>query len=244
MSEPKDDDTRDEAGRGSPAGSREAGIAVEEAGDEIPLGTVLATLRIAAGLAPADVAQACDLRVMSIFDYELGRRPPALKVIQKILEAEGFPLTVLDRARDLIAELQAARDPDRQAQSTTARTKARPELLSPSEWKVFWVLSKRHPLTSAQVVQELSWLGSDLSLDEETVGTFLKRLQSKGYLTTAPAAWRGEFLYDLAVSYEVALRLHVHRFLDQFAPGGTADLEIVRQVIEECLGVLTAADGE
>ncbi len=42
------------------------------------------------------------------------------------------------------------------------RPKPRQELLSPSEWKVFWILSKRHPLTIAEISQELSRLDPEL----------------------------------------------------------------------------------
>lgn len=113
------------------------------------------------------------------------------------------------------------------------RSKPRRELLSPSEWKVFWVLSGRHPLTFAQLGQELSRLEPDLSLNDNTVRTFVKRLQTKGYLEEVPGSPLLSF--RPSVPFEVALRFHVSRFLDQFALGGERDLEILRQVIEERL---------
>jgi predicted transcriptional regulator len=120
-------------------------------------------------------------------------------------------------------------------------TTAQQELLSPSEWKVFSVLTRRNPLTSTEVIQELSRLDTDFSLNPATVRTFLKRLQDKDYLTAEPLAdqepqYRGrELQYRPSVPFDLALRRHVHRFLDQFALGGQADLEIVRDVVAERL---------
>lgn len=111
------------------------------------------------------------------------------------------------------------------------RPKPRQELLSPSEWKVFWILSKRHPLTIAEISQELSRLDPGFPLNDNTVRTFVKRLQSKGYLKEE----KGSPLLSFrpAVPFKEALRFHANRFLDQFALGGDGDLETLRQVIEE-----------
>jgi len=114
------------------------------------------------------------------------------------------------------------------------RPKAGQELLSPSEWKVFWVLSRRHPLTTAEVAQELSRLEPDVSLNDNTVRTFLKRLQTKGYLTAEPSSGR-ELLYRPSVPFDAALRFHVNRFLDQFALGGRSDLEVLCEIVERRL---------
>ncbi|HET9208745.1 MAG TPA: BlaI/MecI/CopY family transcriptional regulator [Thermoanaerobaculia bacterium] len=114
------------------------------------------------------------------------------------------------------------------------RPKTRQELLSPSEWKVFWVLSRRQPLTTAEVSRELARHDPDFSLNDNTVRTFLKRLQNKGYLTAEPSTGR-ELLYRPSVPFDVALRFHVGRFLDQFALGGREDLEVLRQLVEQRL---------
>lgn len=114
------------------------------------------------------------------------------------------------------------------------RPKAGQELLSPSEWMVFWVLSQRHPLSTAEVAQELARQEPSVSFNGNTVRTFLTRLQKKGYVTAEPSAGR-EVLYHPSVPLEVALRFHVNRFLDQFALGGRDDLEILREIIEQRL---------
>jgi predicted transcriptional regulator len=112
------------------------------------------------------------------------------------------------------------------------RPVARQDLLSPSEWKVFWVLSKRNPLTMAEISQELARHDPDFSLNDNTVRTFVKRLEQKGYLKVEPV---GRLSYRPSVPFEVALRFHVDRFLEQFALGGRDDLEVMRQVVEEQL---------
>jgi predicted transcriptional regulator len=112
------------------------------------------------------------------------------------------------------------------------RPVARQDLLSPSEWKVFWVLSKRNPLTMAEISQELARHDPDFSLNDNTVRTFVKRLEQKGYLKSESA---GRLSYRPSVPFELALRFHVDRFLEQFALGGREDLEVIRQVVEERL---------
>ena len=112
------------------------------------------------------------------------------------------------------------------------RPVARQDLLSPSEWKVFWVLSKRNPLTMAEISQELARHDPDFSLNDNTVRTFVKRLEQKGYLKSESA---GRLSYRPSVPFEAALRFHVDRFLEQFALGGREDLEVIRQVVEERL---------
>jgi predicted transcriptional regulator len=123
------------------------------------------------------------------------------------------------------------------------RTPARQELLSPSEWKVFWILSRRHPLTIAEIAQELSRHDPGVSLNDNTVRTFVKRLQKKDYLTEDPSSRRDLLAFRPSVPFEVALRFHVDRFLEQFTLGGRGDLETLRQVVEERLTALAGGPG-
>jgi len=110
------------------------------------------------------------------------------------------------------------------------RRVARQDLLAPSEWKIFWLLSKRNPLNVAEISRELGRHDPDFSLSENTIRTYVKRLEQKGYLSGGAAT---DFSYRPSVPFEVALRFHVDRFLEQFALGGRENLEIVRQVVEE-----------
>jgi predicted transcriptional regulator len=123
------------------------------------------------------------------------------------------------------------------------RTPARQELLSPSEWKVFWILSRRHPLTIAEIGLELSRQDPGVTLADNTVRTFVKRLQKKGYLAEDSSSPRDLMAFRPSVPFEVALRFHVDRFLDQFALGGRGDLETLRRVVEERLTALDQEPG-
>src|SRR3954452_16659014 len=118
------------------------------------------------------------------------------------------------------------------------RPGARQDLLAPSEWKIFWVLSQRNPLNVAEISRDLARHDPDFSLSENTIRTYVKRLEQKGYL--AGGASTG-FAYRPSVPFEVALRFHVNRFVEQFALGGREDLEIFRQVVEERLSTGKAA---
>ena len=60
------------------------------------------------------------------------------------------------------------------------RRVARQDLLAPSEWKVFWVLSQRNPLNVAEISRELARHDPDFSLSENTIRTYVKRLEQKG----------------------------------------------------------------
>lgn len=111
-------------------------------------------------------------------------------------------------------------------------------LLAPSEWRVFFLLSRRQPMTVAEIAQELARLDPELARSYNTVKTFAERLCRKGYLRREPqpvtsGAGREAFAYSLAVPFEEALKLHVHRFLDQFALGGKADLDVIRRALVE-----------
>ena len=101
-----DEDTWDETG---------GEMAAVQTDQDVALGTVLAVLRTVAGLDPMDLAAACGLRALTVFDYERGRRSPGLSTVDRILTALGFSVSALARARALIASLwqerSAARRP-------------------------------------------------------------------------------------------------------------------------------------
>lgn len=112
--------------------------------------------------------------------------------------------------------------------------------LTPSEWRVFFLLSRRQPMTVAEIAQELARLDPELARSYNTVKTFTERICGKGYLRREPqpvtsGAGREAFAYSLAVPFEDALKFHVHRFLDQYALGGKPDLDVIRRaLVERC----------
>jgi len=110
------------------------------------------------------------------------------------------------------------------------------DLLSPSEWKVFYVLStRREPLSTKETMVELTRIDPESSWVFNTVQTLLKRLVDKGFLTREEVydsnSSRAMPVYGLAVPYEEALRLHLLRFLDQFALAGQRDIELIERLL-------------
>jgi predicted transcriptional regulator len=107
-------------------------------------------------------------------------------------------------------------------------------LLSPYEWRVFWIVSNRHPLTIAEIARELVRLNPEKPPpNDNTVRTFVARLFKKGYLTRAKG--QEAYAYEPCVPYDVALRFHATDFLHRFALGGRRDIEAVREVAAQQL---------
>lgn len=108
------------------------------------------------------------------------------------------------------------------------------KLLSPYEWRVFWIVSNRHPLTIAEISRELVRLDPEKPPpNDNTVRTFVARLFKKGYLTRAKG--QEAYAYEPCVPYDVALRFHAADFLHRFALGGRRDIEAVREVAAQQL---------
>jgi uncharacterized protein (DUF433 family)/predicted transcriptional regulator len=117
----------------------------------------------------------------------------------------------------------------------TRRAKSK-QLLSPTEWRIYWLIAKRSPLTVAEVGRELTRLDPTYSLTGQALRSFLKRLQNKGYLEAdAPVDSSRALTYRPSVPLDEALRFHIHNFLDEFALGQSQEIRLVRQVSEERL---------
>ncbi len=110
--------------------------------------------------------------------------------------------------------------------------------LSPAEWRIFALLSKKGPLTVRQLVAELAEDDS-ASRSYTTILTLAQRLVAKNYLSEGPkAARRGPasaITYSTSVSHAEALRYHTERFLTQYTSGDHDDLLCVRQVVDQYL---------
>lgn len=113
-----------------------------------------------------------------------------------------------------------------------------PPFLSPAEWRVFSLLSKKGPLTVRQIVSELESTPV-AARSYTTILTLAQRLTDKGYLLQSEkAAARGPasaITYSPSVPYADALRRHAERFLAQYALGAPDDLVLVREVIDQQL---------
>jgi predicted transcriptional regulator len=108
------------------------------------------------------------------------------------------------------------------------------KLLSPYEWRVFWIVSNRHPLTIAEISRELARNEPDKPPpNDNTVRTFVARLRKKGYLVQARD--QEVLSFQPCVPYDAALRFHTNDFLHRFALGGRSDIEAVREVASQRL---------
>jgi predicted transcriptional regulator len=110
------------------------------------------------------------------------------------------------------------------------------KLLSASEWRVFYLLSKKGPLKIRDLMDEMERQDPARLVAYTTVLTLAQRLVGKGYITQQPAASaRGTLIYTAQVPYEVALRLHVEHFLAETTFYAPADLQAIREMIDRHL---------
>jgi transcriptional regulator with XRE-family HTH domain len=64
------------------------------AGSDLPL--VLTLLRTIGGLTQQELAEAAGVRPSSISDYEHGKTTPGLETLERLLDAMGYPLSVVE----------------------------------------------------------------------------------------------------------------------------------------------------
>jgi predicted transcriptional regulator len=113
-------------------------------------------------------------------------------------------------------------------------------LLSPGEWQIFYMVSKRGPLTIRQLVTEITSDRKEADRRYTTMLTLAQRLVKKGYLSLTPprGATRGRTsaaTYTATVAYEEALQRHAERFLSQYALGTPDDLQRIRNLLDQHL---------
>ncbi len=106
--------------------------------------------------------------------------------------------------------------------------------LSPSEWRIFLVLSMTSPLSVKEISEELSRRHTDFHQGISTLSTLLQRLMANGYVsrTRGPS---GMIVYEPLVPLEPAWRRHAERFLDDFTQRRREPLELLLQVVKEHL---------
>jgi transcriptional regulator with XRE-family HTH domain len=66
------------------------------------LGTTMTILRVICGMNQREVAEVADVTPGLISDCERGKLIPGLPILEKILRAEGYPLSKLQEAQGLI----------------------------------------------------------------------------------------------------------------------------------------------
>lgn len=110
-------------------------------------------------------------------------------------------------------------------------------LLSSSEWRIFYLLSKKGPLSIKALVTELTHQRIGSSVAYTTILTHAQRLVGKGYLTQHPIGGSSTAnIYASRVPFDTTFRRHVERFLSDFAFDSADELESIRQMIDQRLG--------
>ena len=106
--------------------------------------------------------------------------------------------------------------------------------LPPSEFRIFSVLCKRHPLTIREISLELSRRDPEIRQGYTTLATLLQRLIRKGYVVQ-DGAGPAPHLFRPSVPFDVALRRHIERFLDDFAVSEPVELRAVLEMVMDRL---------
>lgn len=108
--------------------------------------------------------------------------------------------------------------------------------LSPSEWRIFYLLSRTGPLEVRGILAEIERQQPGCSPAYTTILTLAQRLVSKGYVTQRPTGAGGTaHLFTPQVPFETALVLHVERFLADTTFYNPTDLQAVRAIIDQHL---------
>ena len=105
-----------------------------------------------------------------------------------------------------------------------------PPFLSPSEFRVFLVLSLRHPLTVREISQELARRDPGFHQAYTTLATVLHRLTKKGYVAQE-AEGSSAYLFHPTVDLHAVLRTHVQRFLEDHLLQEPAELRVVLETV-------------
>ena len=113
--------------------------------------------------------------------------------------------------------------------------------LSPSEWQIFYVLSRRgSEITLRALGSELAELDPDFDLSYSSLHTLVGRLIEKGYVdsrSTGSGVTSTRLFWPL-VAFDAALRRHTERFFSQFLFDDPRHLKTVRKLVDERLSAL------
>jgi hypothetical protein len=107
--------------------------------------------------------------------------------------------------------------------------------LPPSEWRIMYLLWRNGPLT----VLEVQKLSPDHNVN--TIATFLRRLEAKGYVYSVPEAsspqgGRPPERFYPRVDYPTGLELAVQTFLSEYILGDPDGLSHLARTAQERLG--------
>ena len=105
-------------------------------------------------------------------------------------------------------------------------------LLSPSEFRIFAVLSHQGPLTIRDLGQKLACQDPSFSQGYNALGTLLLRMVKKGYVTQEDRAGTAGKLYRSVIPYDFVVRRQVENFLDTLPLVSLEDLQILGEVVQ------------
>ncbi len=108
--------------------------------------------------------------------------------------------------------------------------------LAPSEFRIFFVLSLRNPLTIREIGHDLAHRYPDFRQGYSTLATILQRLISKGYVSQGEPGSTTAFLFHPTLPLDDVVRSHVEHFLDDHLLVEPAE---IRTVVEVAAGKLT-----
>ena len=106
--------------------------------------------------------------------------------------------------------------------------------LSPAEFRIFSLLSRRGPFRIGEIKVHLGRLHPEFRQGYNTIGTLLKRLIQKGYVEQRDEGQTAHLFYSI-VPYDRALSWHVERFLDSFLITSRADLRTMLDLVADRL---------
>ena len=110
--------------------------------------------------------------------------------------------------------------------------------LAPSEWQVFYVLSKRGPLTIQEIGRELVGMNPDFKAGYTTLLSYAQRLIRKGYVHQKRLAGpTTAHTYSAVVPFNFALRRQIERFFAEFIFDDPESLRTLRQLAEDHVAV-------
>ncbi len=78
---------------------------------DLPLGAILAVLRIVRGWSQLELARAAGMRPGTISEYERGKKPLPLRTLERLAAVMGYPPAMIERTRAFIQEARSTAGP-------------------------------------------------------------------------------------------------------------------------------------
>jgi predicted transcriptional regulator len=107
---------------------------------------------------------------------------------------------------------------------------------SPGEWRVFFTLSMRHPLSVKQIGEEITREDPSFSQGISSLTTVLQRLMEKGYVRRLePGDPSTPILYEPIVPFERAFRHRADLLISDLTQLQREQVELLHEIVTERL---------